>query len=572
MNQPFLKVTPSVEKRFKNNLLARILIDVFDDDLYSSKISFWGNVLLIVFILTSSLEVILSTDVRFSDYNGLFRLIDITLSLFFTIEIAARIYLAPFINEKHKGKWGRIRYIFSFYGLIDILSIIPFWGTVMGFTLSSSFKILRIFRLWRIVRFIPAFNFVSMAIQKKGDEIMVTLLGVLLLSTTISAFLFYAEVSAGVNELKNITQALVWSIGKYTGDYGGVAGYVPVTGLGKLLATVNGLLGIALFALPAGLLGSAFIDEIGEQKKKNDVNSKINTIVSFYKSGYGTRLALDKRKAHWRYLTLEYLQSRILLTENEIIECIRESDNLRFRAMKSSNDIKFNDTKLLEYFEKNCSYGCRKINSESKFFIINPMGATERCISHFTATMAEHLNANYFSREQRIYISDFNAIGSNFSDYYLNVPENAPEAFLDFMSDLNQIEKGSTVLVICSGASGRGDFIVEYGLPKGAETYDVGLSTIDDEPIALNFIEKLKSQVTPITITAANASQKEFSFSVETHTLGNNSPKWIGQTIRRLTGANVITLYININILIDEDDRYFAALKGVEETINGSYF
>ena len=86
-----------------------------------------------------------------------------------------------------------------------------------------------------------------------------------------------------------------------------------------------------------------------------------------------------------------------MFTDAEILECIREANNLRFRAMKSSVDIKYNDTKLIERFVNNQSYGCKIINKSSKVVIVNPVGGNERCISHFIYTIIDNLGYNYIS-------------------------------------------------------------------------------------------------------------------------------------------------------------------------------
>ena len=183
------------------------------------------------------------------------------------------------------------------------------------------------------MRYVPTSKTIFNAFRNKKEEIFVSFFLVALLSLTISAFLFFVENGHGKIGFKSIISALTWSIGKYTGDYGGIAHYEPITGLGQLLATLNGLLGIALFALPAGLLGSAFIDELGERRHKNR-STEIAKLIG-------------KR----RYGTFDYIQSKLLFSDEEIIKAIRTGKNLRFRAMKSSSTVLFNDVKIIESFK-----------------------------------------------------------------------------------------------------------------------------------------------------------------------------------------------------------------------------
>lgn len=103
-------------------------------------------------------------------------------------------------------------------------------------------------------------------------------------------------------KILKVLVVFLWSIGKYTGDYGAIASAAPITLIGKILATVNGLLGIALFAIPTGLLGSAFIDQLSAQKHKLAVDKKIKTIENHFEQSIGGKSILVNRKANNRFL------------------------------------------------------------------------------------------------------------------------------------------------------------------------------------------------------------------------------------------------------------------------------
>lgn len=570
-NIPFIEVSPYAKEKLKNRKFLMALVDVFDEDFWSSKISVIGNSIIIFFIIISSLEVVFSTGPSYTEFHALFNFIDVFSSIFFTIEVILRIALVQYKSEKYKGFKGFLRYNLSFYGLIDLIAIIPFWGNLLGISVSSAFKILRIFRVWRIVRFIPAFEFISNALRKKSDEILVSLLGVVIMSTTISAFLYYAEYNAGHKTFESIIDALKWSIGKYTGDYGSIAVSVPKTMIGGFLATINGVLGIALFALPAGILGSAFIDELGEQKHSKEVQNRIYRINKHFDESYIKRPELDKTKVHIRYFTFESLQASLLLTDDEILECVRESDRLRFRSMKSSDDVKYNDVKIIERYSKNRSYGAKILN-DSNIYIVNTMGAAERCLSHFCETIVGIQRLNYISRENKFYTTGGNKIPSNFSVHYKEYGEinneNLPRDFNDFMNDLTQINSDNYVFVICTGASGRADFTVEYGNKKGEIKIEKGVSTINDEIFFSTFIDSLNRNASNISVDGRNRKKFDYSFTIEQQTVGNADEKWIGKTIHRLTKASVVTIYVNIKIITGENTVYYAALKALMNAIS----
>lgn len=568
---PFVKIdNKEVEKKLQNRPFTKIIVDILDGDLWSSKVSFWGNTILILLISLSSLEVIFSSDTSLSGYVSFFNIIYFTTSILFLFEIICRLSFANLINPKYQGIRGVLNYLFSFYGLVDILSIIPFCTALVGINTFHFLSIIRIFRVWRIVRYIPAFSSITSAFRSKRDEILVSLLGVILLSVTLSAFIFYAELGNGSNGFKSIMDVFVWSLGKYTGDYGSIAEATPITIIGKFLATLNGFLGLALFAVPAGLLGSAFIDELSDKKQKKFMDTRISEINHFFDSGYKTRHLLNKRKSHFRYLSFDALQARLVYSDNEILECVREANNLRFRPMKSNDDLKFSDIKIIERFINNTTYGCKIINSNSNIYIINPLGAIERCISHFSHTIVDILGYNYISRELRLVDSENEAIGGNktkyYSDFDINDTKQIPTAFADFMSDLDMIKKNDIVILLSSGASSRGQYIFEYGNYKDVEEVIEGVSTID----SIEIVNSLKNELM-INMKESNSSISFDSYAIENHTIGNFDEDWLGKVIRKKSGANVITIYINIDILTGDDKLYFPNLNVILNTFEKSF-
>ena len=141
---------------------------VFDDNLHTKQ---WHNILdyvIIGLIILSTLEVFLSTyDSIVERYGVWLHVVDYLTTIFFTIEVSLRIWCADLIDPKYKGFWGRVRYCFSFYGLIDILSTYPFYLHFFFPVPYVALKALRIARLLRIFRYMKAFNVLSRAMRAK---------------------------------------------------------------------------------------------------------------------------------------------------------------------------------------------------------------------------------------------------------------------------------------------------------------------------------------------------------------------------------------------------------------------
>ena len=149
---------------------------VFDDALHTKQWHNYVDYAIIGLIIISTLEVFASTySVVVERYGHILHIVDYATTFLFTIEVTLRIWCADMIDDKYKGFWGRVRYCFSFYGLIDILSTFPFYLNFFIQIPYVALKALRIARLLRVFRYIKAFNILSRAISSKREELVVSL-------------------------------------------------------------------------------------------------------------------------------------------------------------------------------------------------------------------------------------------------------------------------------------------------------------------------------------------------------------------------------------------------------------
>ena len=110
-------------EKFRENLNR-----IFDDNLRTKQWHNYADYIIIGLIIISTVEVFLSTyDGIVAKYGKWLTSVDYFTTIFFTIEVSLRIWCADLLDPKYKGFWGRIKYCFSFYGMIDILSTYPFY-------------------------------------------------------------------------------------------------------------------------------------------------------------------------------------------------------------------------------------------------------------------------------------------------------------------------------------------------------------------------------------------------------------------------------------------------------------
>ena len=217
-----------------------------------------------------------------------------------------------------------------FFLIVDFLCIVSLVLSiarprVFDSDISIFIDFLGIFRIWKIGRYFDEFGAIKKGFEQKKVEIINSLVGIIILSFTISAAIYYFEMKT----FKSIWDAFIWSIAKYTEDYAQMTNGRNITSAaGKILATINGLLGIALFALPAGLLASAFIDEIAEGKKNKEFDKNYRIIMKYLNKKIDLKY-IEKKHSKYipkiRFVTFPVLQGKLLLSETEIFQAIRKN-------------------------------------------------------------------------------------------------------------------------------------------------------------------------------------------------------------------------------------------------------
>lgn len=175
----------------------------------------------------------------------------------FTIEYLSRLYVSNIHGPK------RMKYAFSFYGIIDLLAIIPFYLPFVFILDLRVLRILRIFRLIRIFklgRFNKSFRTIKDVLVSSKSELLMTIFIAFIMLLISSTLMYYAESEVQPEKFQSIPHAFWWAIATLTTvGYGDV---YPITALGKFLSSIIAIVGIGFVALPTGIISSAFIDKI----------------------------------------------------------------------------------------------------------------------------------------------------------------------------------------------------------------------------------------------------------------------------------------------------------------------
>ncbi len=225
------------------------------------------NRLLILIIMLAVGTAALSTEPTISTrWHETFLLFELIFGVIFLLEYCARIYAAA--EEPGEGSsWAkRWRFIRSPLGLIDLAVVI---STLLPLVTADAamlrtVRLLRVLAVMKFGRFSRAIREVWAAVAERGDDLIVTvaLAGVLLLFGATA--LYMAEGALQPDEFGSIPRALWWSVITLTTvGYGDAA---PITPLGKLFASMVALSGIALVAMPTGIIAAAFSEAMQRRR------------------------------------------------------------------------------------------------------------------------------------------------------------------------------------------------------------------------------------------------------------------------------------------------------------------
>ncbi len=226
------------------------------------------NLALAVFIVFASVVAIVATEPSIHNRNArLFWMAEWVFGAVFVVEYLARLWVAPERPEAG-GPWrARLRFVTSFSGIIDLLTIIATLtpGAPAG-PLLRAFRLLRVLRLAKLGRMSSAWRHIGEAITSRRAELFLSLfagIGLMVFSATL---LYLAEGDAQPDKFGSIPRALWWAVATLTTiGYGDI---YPVTPIGKLLASVTAVTSIGLIALPTGILAAAFSDAMTRHRER----------------------------------------------------------------------------------------------------------------------------------------------------------------------------------------------------------------------------------------------------------------------------------------------------------------
>ncbi|WP_350334825.1 cyclic nucleotide-gated ion channel [Coralliovum pocilloporae] len=244
--------------------IRRRVFDLLERNAADDQASLWLNRGLVILIVLNVLAIILETVPRFeARFQAWFFWFEVGSILIFTMEFLARFWVSDLHrHHRDRGPWrARLSYLLQPFAIIDLLAIAPFYISVLFPGLD-----LRVLRLFRLVRFLkltrysPGLQSIANAIRSERHALHACLIVMIGLVLTASTLIYLVEHKAQPEVFSSIPAAMWWALATLTTvGYGDI---VPVTMAGKIVGGVVMIFGLAMFALPIGLVATAFAREI----------------------------------------------------------------------------------------------------------------------------------------------------------------------------------------------------------------------------------------------------------------------------------------------------------------------
>lgn len=228
----------------------------------------WVRCFVLFFILISIIAVIASSFEEMSEYKvPLFGITYIS-SFVFLVEYIARILSAPALYPDMKAAKARLKYTFSFYGFVDFIAVIPciliyvYWNTEVVHIIILPY----IFIIFKLIRHSRSFRVIGKALASVKEELETAYTASFITICFSAILMYYIERSAQPEVFENIGDGIWWAIITFaTVGYGDI---YPITPLGKLLGCIICLVGVAMVAIPTGIISSSFINIVQKKEKK----------------------------------------------------------------------------------------------------------------------------------------------------------------------------------------------------------------------------------------------------------------------------------------------------------------
>lgn len=228
---------------------------------------------IVVVIFLNLAATFMSTFDTLSNFMPVISVVELITTIIFTIEYILRLWTADFLFPRDKMIWSVLRFVVSFYGIIDLLTFLPYYLPFFfpaGAVAFRIFRVVRIFRLFKINAQSDAFTVIMNVLKNKKWQLMSSMVLILIFMLASSLCMYSLEHEAQPDSFQNAFSGIWWAVSTLlTVGYGDI---YPVTVMGQLLGIIIAFLGVCMVAIPTGIISAGFVEEYNNAKGPKNVN------------------------------------------------------------------------------------------------------------------------------------------------------------------------------------------------------------------------------------------------------------------------------------------------------------
>ena len=238
--------------------LRRRVFDILQIGNKTDPVSRAFDFFLALIIIINITAMFLETFDELAPYYRIIEAVELVTVLVFVVEYVLRIWTADFLFPGISRGRAVLRFLLSFDGIVDLLTILPFFY-LSGFVAFRMLRVVRIFHLFRINAYYDSFNVIRAVFREKWNQIASSVFIIVVLILAASLSMYGAEHDAQPEHFKNAFSGVWWSVSALlTVGYGDI---YPVTALGKAMAILISFLGVGAVAIPTGIISAGFVEQ-----------------------------------------------------------------------------------------------------------------------------------------------------------------------------------------------------------------------------------------------------------------------------------------------------------------------
>lgn len=245
------------------------ILEVGNDLDYVSRAYDYVNAISIIVNLVVS--ILLTYPNWKAQYGTVLTIMEEITIAFFGIDYILRIATARFLHPDATEPQAVLKYIFSFTGIVDVLSFLPYYLPIFFPTGTVAFRmirIVRIFRLFRINAYHDSLSVITAVIKGKRQQLISSVFIILILMLASSLCMYSLENEAQPEVFTNAFSGIWWAASTLlTVGYGDI---YPITTLGKIFGIIISFLGVGMVAIPTGIISAGFVDQYTSLKKRTE--------------------------------------------------------------------------------------------------------------------------------------------------------------------------------------------------------------------------------------------------------------------------------------------------------------